>query len=447
MKDKFLTRRILAASVSWILATLVLTAILLMYSDWQHLKRSYDASVLMHLEEMQDQARLDENDQLGQVPHPTERQFDVPHSGWYWAVRYRGKTLARSASLDGKELDLSGLDSPQPGVTYRVTGPWGKELRLQVLNGSSDPREEALSFLATAPLDDMKAELVDIAEHMFSGFLVMAIALVAAAAIQLRIVLRPLHAVSDGIRLVREGLAKKLEGSFPREVRPMVDELNNLIEHSAVVALRARNRLGDLAHSIKNPLTALNNEAYNMDQDQRILVLEQTQHIQDSLKHYLARARVSGTDKVLGVRTPVKSIIEDLVFLMQRVYADRELQFDTEGLGGCCFRGDAQDLEEMLGNLLDNASKWASSVVRVHCRSSEQRLHVTVEDDGPGIPADQIPNVLEGAHLDSSRSGQGRGLGIVRDIVNMYGGSLELGTSDLGGLRAEVQLPGAWASC
>jgi signal transduction histidine kinase len=132
---------------------------------------------------------------------------------------------------------------------------------------------------------------------------------------------------------------------------------------------------------------------------------------------------------------------------MQRVYAERELQFNMDGLGGCCFRGDAQDLEEMLGNLLDNAGKWASSEVRVHCRSSDQRLHVTVEDDGPGIPADQIPTVLEGAHLDSSRSGQGRGLGIVRDIVNMYGGSLELGPSDLGGLRAEVQLPGAWASC
>jgi signal transduction histidine kinase len=211
--------------------------------------------------------------------------------------------------------------------------------------------------------------------------------------------------------------------------------------------LRARNRLGDLAHSIKNPLTALNNEAYNMNEDQRALVLEQTQHIQDSLKHYLARARVFGTDKVLGARTPVKPLIEDLIFLMRRVYEDRGLEFDTTGLGGCGFRGDAQDAEEMFGNLLDNASKWAASTVKIACHSSEQRLYVTIEDDGPGIPQDRIDKVLEGVKLDYSKPGQGRGLGIVRDIVEMYGGRLELDHSELGGLRAEVQLPGAWGSC
>mgnify|MGYP002389335862 CR=1 FL=1 len=184
-----------------------------------------------------------------------------------------------------------------------------------------------------------------------------------------------------------------------------------------------------------------------MNAKQRALVLEQARHIEDSLKHHLTRARVFGTDKVLGIRTPVKPLVEDLVFLMQRVHVARALQFDTRGVGDCCFRGDDQDLEEMVGNLLDNASKWASSVVRVHCHTANQRLRLTVEDDGPGIPEDRIEAALKGVQSDPSRSGQGRGLGIVADIVEMYGGRLDLGRSEIGGLRAELQLPGAWACC
>jgi signal transduction histidine kinase len=433
------------ASLSWIIVALVSTAGLLVYFDWDHITRNYDANIRMHLEEMADQSPLGRSEALEGIPHPTDRRFDIPRSGWYWEVRRDGRVLARSASLEDQGL---GPNRPEPGIVHKATGPWGKRIRLQALERAAAPGETPLYFLATASVVDIRAEAIDIAEHTAISFLVLTAVLVAAAVVQLRIALRPLHAVGDAVGLVRDGRATTLEGSFPREVRPLVDQLNALIEHSAVLASRARNRLGDLAHSIKNPLTALNSEAYeHMEEPQRTRVLEQTRHIQDSLEHYLARARVFGSDKVLGALTPVKPLIEDLAFLMRRVYADRELNFDTGGLGGCCFRGEAQDLEESVGNLLDNAGKWASSEVRVHCNTRDRRLHITVEDDGPGIPQDQVPRILKGVRLNSDKPGRGRGLGITRDIVEMYGGELKLSASELGGLRAEVQLPGTWASC
>jgi signal transduction histidine kinase len=447
MKDRFLSRRILAASVFWILATLTLTALLLMYFYWDHITRDFDADVLMHLEEMADQTRLDGNGRLETVPHPTDRRFHIPRSGWYWEILHEDRVLARSESLGEAGLDLAGLGDSPPGAIYRLAGPWGEELRMQLLDLPAAPGRQPVRLVAGLPLKDIRAEVIHMARHTALSFLILAAALVAALAVQLRIALRPLRAVSVGVARVRSGEAKTLSGNFPREVRPLVEQLNSLIEHSAIVALRARNRLGDLAHSIKNPLTALTNEAYNMNAEQRALVLEQTRHIEDSLKHHLTRARVFGTDKVLGIRTPVKPLVEDLVFLMQRVHVARALQFDTRGVGDCCFRGDDQDLEELVGNLLDNASKWASSVVRVHCHTANQRLRLTVEDDGPGIPEDRIEAALQGVQSDPSRSGQGRGLGIVADIVEMYGGRLDLSRSELGGLRAELQLPGTWVSC
>lgn len=448
MKDRSLTLHVLVASLSWILVALVSTALLLVYFDWDHITRNYDASILMHLEEMAEQSRMSQSGVLDDRPHPTDRRFDIPGSGWYWEVRNDSRVLARSASLGEEKLDLVGMERSGHGAVYETTGPWGKRIRLQLLEQAEPAVGATLLFVATASVEDIWAEVIDITKHTAISFLVLAAVLAGAAVIQLRIALRPLHAVGDAVDLVRDGKAKTLEGSFPREIRPLVDQLNKLIEHSAVLASRARNRLGDLAHSIKNPLTALNSEAYeHMEEPQRSSVLEQTRHIQDSLEHYLARARVFGSDKVLGARTPVKPLIEDLVFLMRRVYADRGVYFDTEGLGGCCFRGDAQDLEESVGNLLDNAGKHASSLVRIHCNTRERRLHITVEDDGPGIPEEQIPKTMKGVRLGTAQPGRGRGLGICRDIVEMYGGRLTLGASELGGLRAEVQLPGAWTSC
>jgi signal transduction histidine kinase len=444
MLSKSLTFRIIALSGFWIVMALILTALLLLFYYRDHIAKHYDAHVFMHLEEMVAASHLSPQGELQLSYYPSDPRFDILYSGWYWEIRHHGKVLGRSHSLGGATLDLNGLHVKEGTRIHQIVGPQDEPLRIQTLEIPAGPAGERLMLVATAPMLGIKDDVIDIAEHMLVSFVLLAAVLILAVVLQVRLALRPLKAVSRGIARIRGGRADRLEGDFPEEVQPLVDELNNLLEHSAVLLKRARNQLGDLAHSIKNPLTVINNEAGEMDEQRRELLLKQTRDIASSVEHYLSRARVFGTENVLGARSQVKAVAEDLVFVMQRIYKDRNLEFDLSGLGNCAFRGESQDLEEMLGNLLDNASKWANKRVIVHCQTGAQRLRLAVEDDGPGIPEVKTELVLSrGGKLDDTVAGHGRGLGIVRDIVGLYGGSLTLSRSGYGGLSAELELPGA----
>jgi len=270
------------------------------------------------------------------------------------------------------------------------------------------------------------------------------IGLLLAVLLQVHVALRPLKALSAGISDIRAGNATKLPEDQLEDVRPLVDELNNLLDHNAALVKRARNQLGDLAHSVKNPLTVINNAVRDMQPDQKDLILQQTTDISRSIDHYLSRARTYGTEKVLGSRSSIKTVTSDLVYVMQKIYQDRNLVFDLSRLQGCWFKGEVQDLEEMLGNLLDNACKWAESRVQMSCASAAGRLVISVEDDGPGIAAEEFENVMRRGHkLDESKPGHGQGLGIVKDICTLYGGTVQLSKSELGGLQVRLELPSA----
>jgi signal transduction histidine kinase len=181
-----------------------------------------------------------------------------------------------------------------------------------------------------------------------------------------------------------------------------------------------------------------------MSTEQSQLILKQTTDIANSVNHHLSRARAFGTTNVLGSRTRVRPVAEDLEFALKRIYKGKHLEFDLAGLGDCTVRCEAQDLEEMLGNLMDNACKWAKHRVIVHCLSQKGRSHIYVEDDGPGIPEEKIGQVLQrGQRLDESREGHGLGLSIVQELVALYSGNLAMGRSDHGGLSARLDLPGA----
>lgn len=444
MLTKSLTLRIIILSGFWIILALVLTAMLLLYYYRDHIAKHYDAHVFMHLEEMVAASHLTDDGELRLSAYPSDPRYDILYSGWYWEIRYHGKVLRRSHSLGGETLDLGHLQVMEGTRIHEIVGPREEPLRIQTLEIPGGPAGERLMLVATAPMLGIKDDVIDIAEHMLISFMLLAAVLILAVVLQVRLALRPLTAVSKGIAAIRDGKAEKLRGEYPREVEPLVNELNNLLEHSMVLLKRARNQLGDLAHSIKNPLTVINNEANAMPAEQKQLILKQTGDIASSVDHYLSRARVFGTENVLGARSQVKSIVEDLTFVMKRIHGDRNLEFDLSGLGHCSFRGESQDLEEMVGNLLDNASKWASKRVIVTCKFRSQRVRLAVEDDGPGISELKTEMVLtRGNKLDESVAGQGRGLGIVRDIVELYGGSLTLSRSGYGGLCAELDLPGA----
>jgi len=251
--------------------------------------------------------------------------------------------------------------------------------------------------------------------------------------------------IGEAIGEVRSGRSKKLPRGFPIDVQPLVDELNRLLAHNTFLLKRARNQLGDLAHSVKNPLTVITNEARQMPKEQRQLLTEQTRDISRSIEHHLSRARTYGQANVMGFRTAVRPVAEDLAFVMRRTYKQRELEIHLSGLDDCWFGGEAQDLEEMLGNLLDNACKWADHEVWLRGELSDDRMRLIVEDDGPGIPEPQYEKVVQrGFKIDEASSGHGLGLSIVQEIVNLYGGKLRLARSARGGLRAELDLGAVW---
>jgi len=191
-------------------------------------------------------------------------------------------------------------------------------------------------------------------------------------------------------------------------------------------------------------LTVIRNEAKAIENERGRVIREQTAAMANSVDRYLSQARIAGTAGVLGARADVKAIIEDLCFSMGRLYEERDIEIQRSGLEGCWFRGEAQDLEEMLGNLMDNACKWARSQVVVRAECADDRLLIVVEDDGPGIPKQRQVEVLErGRRLDEQVPGSGLGLDIAQDIAGLYRGSLTLDRTACGGLSAQLDLPAA----
>jgi len=442
---KSLTRRIISLSIFWIVLALVATGLLLgsLYSD--HIEEHYDAHVFTHVEELVAAVRTDENGNVALHREPTDPRFHRPNSGWYWEILSGNQSLVKSASLEDRHLDLSGIVLDENHGIQMVNGPYGEKLRAHVVHVSYAQDPGSLTFVATAPQFQITDDVKDFATHLLFSFLVLAVGLCVAVVMQVRVALRPLKAIRQEISDIKAGTAERLSQTFPPDVQPLVDELNFLLDHNEMLLKRARNQLGDLAHAVKNPLTVIRNEARNMGSNQGQLILEQTHIMAGNIDHYLSRARIYGKKDAMGYRTSVRSVLEDIAYAVGHIYKERDIDIRLLCVDDKWFRGEAQDLEEMAGNLLDNACKWAKSVVEVHCELVEDHLALVFEDDGPGIPAEEHEDVMRrGRKLDDTQPGHGQGLGIVRDIARLYGGSLQLGSSEsLGGLSATLTLPAA----
>ena len=444
-RGKSLRFRIVLLSGVWILLALAGTAFVLLAFYRGHIAEHYDAHARMHLEELVSSARLNEAGELEMSYPPSDPRYRVEHSGWYWQVIHNDEVLASSPSLAGADIDLGKvLAADYHGGTHVIEGPAGNPLRVQTQQIPAGVPGEQLLLVSSAPMMGVTQDVTDVAKHLGISFLVLSIGIIVAVYFQIHIALKPIAKIHEGISEIHRGRADRLEGEFPRGVQLLVDELNNLLEHNSVLLRRARNQLGDLAHSIKNPLTVINNEAREMDNSETgRLILKQTTDIAESVNHHLSRARAFGTTNVLGSRAKVKPVAEDLAFALQRIYKKRNLEFDLRGLSDCTVRCEVQDVEEMLGNLMDNACKWAKSRVIVHCTGAKGRRYLYVEDDGPGIPEDKIEHVLQrGQRLDESKQGHGLGLNIVQELVALYKGEITLASSGYGGLSVKLNLPG-----
>ena len=417
-----------------------------MQSYQEHIARHFDEHVGMHLEELSEAAAVSADGGFNLSTYPSDPRFHSLHSGWYWEVFRAGKSVLRSKSLGDDSLGVELIQPTRQVATYEMVGPVQDRLRVHVLELALELAGDPVPVLimTSAPMTGITDDVSEYSSHVLRNFMTLGIGLLIAVVLQVRFALKPLKAISAGISDVREGKSRKLPNVYPDDVQPLVNELNILLDHNTVLLKRARNRLGNLAHSVKNPLTVINNEANKLEVDQKNLILAQTDDISKHMNHYLSRARAFGSEKVLGFRSNVKKVIEDLVFAMRLIYKDRNFKFGCSMEKECLFRGESQDLEEILGNLIDNACKWAHSEIFISCTNYDDRLLLVIEDDGPGIDDYHLERALNrGYKLDESQPGHGLGLGIVKEMTDLYGGAVKLGRSRLGGLKVELDLPAA----
>jgi len=315
---------------------------------------------------------------------------------------------------------------------------YGRFTRERIRNAAS-----ADHFLVAADLSEVNSRVSDFDRALFWSFVLLGAGLLAAVLLQVRVGLRPLRRVSEALTRIRDGTARRLEGEFPAEIAPLASELNSLIEHSTEVVARARMHVSNLAHFLKTPLTVLSSEASAHPGALADAVFRQVRTMRRQIDHYLARASAAGAVDALGNRTRVEPVLDDLSRTLMRIHADRGIGIGTRCPASLFFRGERQDLEEMLGNLIDNGCKWAHTKVRVTARPEGAMFELSVEDDGAGLTEDERALVGErGERLDETVPGSGLGLSIVREIARLYGGVFLLDASaELGGLKAVLRLP------
>lgn len=396
----------------------------------------------------------------GDITYPGnagEQRFELPLSGWYWLLldSQDKAILAASNSLTGETLEIQPRDPLQDeeeesGIQRGyIDGPDGQYLR--VIERDIAVGQRSLKIIVAGDSGSLQASIDSFQWTVLLTQTFFGLALVISLVFQVRFGLRPLSAISSGLSRIRNGQSERLEGEFPTEINPLVQEINALIQSNQDIIERARTQVGNLAHALKTPLSVLTNEANSDASPFGAKVSEQVQLMGAQLQIYLDRARRAAQAKGSLTSTPVRPAVERLVRVMSKLYRDKNVHAHIEVHDTLLFKGESQDLEEMLGNLIENAFKYGASDVRISAAISRpnngrEMMMVKLDDNGPGIEPENRAGALgRGRRLDETSQGSGLGLSIVNEIAALYGGRIELHSSPLGGLNVRLELPSATA--
>jgi signal transduction histidine kinase len=453
MRANSLALRLFVTATLWTVVILAGTAILLSSLYRQAVERSFDHRLSVYLRSLvADVASPDiPPDKFPQSLG--EPLFELPMSGWYWQVtRLDGKKDLRvSRSLSDQQLKpLPRRDSADSETETRegyVQGPEDQQLRL--IERTVDLGNDGRFLIAVAgDASEIEAETEAFYQALAITFGALAIVLILTTVFQVRFGLAPLKRISESLTAIRSGAAERLEGNFPDEIAPLARETNALIDANKQIVERARTHVGNLAHALKTPLSVMVNEAVSRGEDSFAQkVREQTDIMRDQVARHLERARLAARLTTIATITDVPPVVAALARTMEKIHRDRNIVVDVDAPDNARFLGERQDLEEMVGNLLDNACKWAQSRVAVEVLPeisgpNMQSVRIVVDDDGRGLSATEREQVAHrGKRLDETKPGSGLGLSIVVELAGLYGGKLTLGTAPIGGLRAELLLP------
>jgi signal transduction histidine kinase len=456
MRRSSLATRLFLSATAWVVVILVITGFILSSVYRDATERAFDRRLNLYLRTLIAEVATPDEPPDRQFQSLGEPLFELPLSGWYWQITRTDSDkpdVRASRSLWDKKLpklEDQGIEVTPAGIRIGyVDGPEGQSLR--IVERPVDLGADGKFLVAVAgDASEIFDETRTFDYYLGGTFASLGIVLLLTTIFQVRFGLAPLKRISEAIADIRSGRAERLEGNFPVEIAPLARETNALIDANRGIVERARTHVGNLAHAIKTPLSVIVNEASAHGHDPFAnKVLEQADVMRNQVAHHLERARIAARVTIVATITEVAPALEGLRRTMEKIYRDRGILIELKADPHARFRGERQDLEEMAGNLVDNACKWASSRVLIEVlaerppeRGAGPMLKIIVDDDGRGLSAAERAQVSRrGQRLDESKPGSGLGLSIVTDLAALYGGSLSLGTAPIGGLRAELLLP------
>jgi signal transduction histidine kinase len=438
-----LALRLVAGAGIWVAVGLAVCGVLLSNLFRDYVERGFDSRLNVLLQSLVAASEISDG-KLVLTRSTGEPRFDQPFSGWYWQITdAAGEPVLHSHSLFDEILPLD-PESGRDIASFETVGPEDRRLRVFQRTITLPDAPGPFRYSVAGDRSEIAEEVAAFDAALAQSLGALGIGLLLAVFVQVHFGLRPLRRIGAAIAAVRGGRASRLEGRFPAEIVPLSSEINNLLEHDAQILERARTQVGNLAHALKTPLSVLVNAASDASGPIGETIQHQTGEMRRHIDHYLARARTAGAAKVLGARTSVLPVAEDLRRTLARIHVEKNLSIELAVPQAASFRGERQDLQEMLGNLMDNACKWARARVQVSIRQAGDRLSLFVDDDGPGLTEEERQALFRrGSRLDESVPGSGLGLAIVRDMAELYGGTVGLARAPAGGLRAELVLPAA----
>ncbi len=445
-----LVRRLIWLAAAWSLVVLAVTLSSLTLIFYAASLSRFDAA----LKDMADGLYAGSSVDQGQVSAPelTDARASRVYSGKYWELAEisggRLHALAHSRSLWDSELsgppDLARLTLGST-VHYGAMGPQGEPLRIVALPRGLPGRQAPVVFMAAEDRSPVNRDVRNFAFRTAALLVLAGALLIAAVVLQVRVGLKPLFDLRREVMEVRKGRSERVAGRYPAELEPLAQELNALVAHNQEVVDRQRTHVGNLAHALKTPLSVMLTEAAGAPGPLAELVQRQAETMRTQVDHHLRRARTAARAQGSRDRTPVAPALEELARTLERIFEDKRLMIDWTAEEDLAFQGERQDLLEIAGNIMENASKWCRRAVYASAEPlAEDRLALVIEDDGPGLPEDRRAEMLKrGARLDESAPGSGLGLSIVDELVRAYAGRMELGESAHGGLKVLVELPRA----
>jgi signal transduction histidine kinase len=458
MRFKSLAFRLFVTALGWTMVVLP-TAGFIVYSMYaREAFQSFDDRIAFLLSVVQADVIDHSGTELGTPGNVGEPLLNEPNSGWYWQImpldEPNGPRRA-SLSLGTEQLQSPFLGKIAPTAQdirwSNATGPRGQRLRVAELieRLGDEVNGRRYSVIVAGPIEWPEERVSEFRAKLAAALALAGVGLVAMTLFQVRFGLMPLRAIERDLSRVRAGEAKQLEGTLPIEIEPLQKEINALIQSNQDIVDRARTQVGNLAHALKTPLAVITNEADDDRSPFAAKVSEQARVMRDQIGLYLDRARMAAQVGTIGKVTELMPVIEPLQRALERIYRDKGVAISVTCPDAAKFQGEKQDIEEMLGNLMDNACKWSKGRVYLTvtapdsaAHTARRRLEIKVEDDGPGLNAEQRNQIgKRGMRLDESKPGTGLGLSIVGDLALSYRGSMNLGVSQYGGLSVTLDLP------